>query len=174
MVNLSGCLQITLAAVLLSLITSSCGIEHRILSILETLERGNPHLGRDYSSILRNLPLLTFKAVQLVDISKCHKLDLESTIELFSKSFQCLKILKAAYLLNFGPSILCQLLQKCPSVSEVDLTADKCPLKQPFNNMDIVPAGWIESLPCRSVHIASNISRITLEGRSDISGEFSM
>lgn len=128
-------------------------------------------------------PVLTFEAVQVVDVSNCPMLHLEAAIEFFSKSFPSLTTLKAAYILTFRTMKLYQLLQRCPLLSDIDLTVDSTP---------VIPAkvSVISSFPAVMLQIStspndetcpdvpvfhfsrqlSNITKLILEGRTDIYG----
>jgi hypothetical protein len=188
-VNLSGCPQITLAIMLLSLLPSSHAVEpalrnivKQISLILESLEEGDKCL-----NLLCLLPMSSFEAVQEVDISKCPKLHLEAAIMCFSMSFPSLRTLKAAYLLNVKATILHQLVQNFPLLCEVDLSSDTSPLipaqvsvvssspaitLSPSNQFFRVvddPVNVTSSK--RSGLSLSNITKLTLEGRSDLCGE---
>ncbi|XP_004305356.1 PREDICTED: BTB/POZ domain-containing protein FBL11-like [Fragaria vesca subsp. vesca] len=127
-VNLSSCPQITSLMILLSVLPSS----HNIGSTLRSIEQSPikfDRLRRDQCSLLlRSLPILSFEAVQEVDISKCPRLQLDTAIECFCTSFPSLRTLKAAFLLNFNIETLSHLVRKCPMVYEVDLTTDTSPI----------------------------------------------
>lgn len=130
-----------------------------------------------------SFPVLTFEAVQVVDVSNCPMLHLEAAVECFSKSFPSLTTLKAAYILNFRTMELYQLLQRCPLLSDIDLTVDSTP---------VIPAkvSVISSFPAVALPIStssndetcsdvpafhfsrklSNITKFILEGRTDVYG----
>lgn len=187
-VNLSGCPQITLAIMLLSVLPSSHAMEpasgnivKQISLILESLKEGDQCLN------VPSLPMVSFEAVQEVDISKCPKLHLEAAIMCFSMSFPSIRTLKAAYLLNVKTTILHQLVQKCPLLCEVDLTIDISPLipaqvsvvssspavtLSPSNmSFSVVDNPVDVTSSKRSGLSSSNITKLTLEGRSDLCGE---
>ncbi|XP_018839777.1 BTB/POZ domain-containing protein FBL11 isoform X8 [Juglans regia] len=184
-VNLAGCPQITLATLLLSVLPLSYSMDptlrKSIKQILISLERRE----RDQSPIPQGLlPMLSFEAVQEIDISKCPRLHLEAAITCISKSFPSLRTLKAAYLLNFKTTALHQLVHKCPLLREVDLTMDISPLipaqvsvvssslaiTSPLSNKSLSvgddPAD-VMSLKKSGLSLP-NITKLTLEGRSDI------
>lgn len=188
-VNLSGCPQITLAIMLLSVLPSSHSMEpalrnivKHISLILESLEEGDRcHI------LLCLLPMSSFEAVEEVDISKCSKLHLEAAIMCFSMSFPSIRTLKAAYLLNIKTTILHQLVQKCPLLCEVDLTIDISPLipaqvsvvssspaitLSPSNKSFSVVDNLVDVISSKRSGLSlSNITKLTLEGRSDLCGE---
>ncbi|KAK4834351.1 hypothetical protein QYF36_021203 [Acer negundo] len=182
-VNLSGCPQITSAILLLSLLHPSHSMDpasrkviKQSLINLERLDEGRISLSLP--------PTLSFEAVQEVNISKCPRIHLKAAIECFSKSFPSLRTIKAAYLLNFKTITFCKLVQKCPLVCEVDLTVDPSPviltqisvlssspsLVPPVSNNSFIVGD--NSLDMTSVYHSrpslSNITKLTLEGRSEI------
>lgn len=169
-VNLSGCPQITTAG--LQQFVRKSGVD------------GDHFISRQLQ------PILTFDAVQHVDISKCHRLDIGAAIQCFSKLFPYLRVLRAAYLLNFKAKMLYQLVNKCPLVCEIDLTEEISPLipleahvmslnpetnssSRLINDIDSVQGGSMVLIsPYHSGYSSSNITKLTLEGRSDVFGKF--
>lgn len=132
------------------------------------------------------LPTLSFEAVQELDISGCLKLPLEDAIDCFSNSFPFLRKVKAAYLLNFKMTTLYRLIQKCSLVSEVDITVDMNPLISSQLSVISSSSAVISMAPNRAYFVGdkfsttsfyhlgpslSNITKLTLEGRSDVCGE---
>ncbi|KAJ9181420.1 hypothetical protein P3X46_009553 [Hevea brasiliensis] len=188
-VNLSGCPQITSVILLLSLLPSSYRVDlmlrKSIRQSLINLERLSTCRDQCGSGILHGLPsTLSFEAVEEVDISKCPRLHLESTIEIFFKSFPSLRKLRATHLLNFKTTTLHKLMLKCPLISEVDLTIDITPLIpaqvsvisssraiMPLVSSNSFSAGnnFLDMTSYHSQPSVSTITRLILEGRSDIS-----
>uniref|UniRef100_A0A2P2LXB4 BTB/POZ domain-containing protein FBL11 isoform X5 n=1 Tax=Rhizophora mucronata TaxID=61149 RepID=A0A2P2LXB4_RHIMU len=183
-VDLSGCPQITSAILLLSMFPPSHCMD---LNLWKTIKLSliNPEdFSRDHARISQILqPTLSFEAVERLDISKCWMLHLDAAIELFSKSFPSLRRLKAAYFLNFNIATLCKLVQKCPLLSEVDMTVDITPLIP--SEVSVVSCSTAIMAPVskksfsvgnnsldvtfyHSGALLSNITRLVLEGRSDI------
>lgn len=177
-VNLSSCPQITSAILFLSILPSLYSTEPTLRNTITELPFYLEHFDRDHSPLSQGfLPTMSFEAVQEVDISKCQRLHLESAIECFSVSFPSLKTLKAAYLLNFDISLLHLLVEKCPMVCEVDLRTDISPVEQ-LPNATPNPAKMTKVLNyssgravCMSNQPKSNITKLVLEGRSDLRGE---
>lgn len=131
----------------------------------------------------RALPILSFEAVKEVDISKCQGLDYKVAVKCFSKSFPSLRKLRVAYLLNINVSTMLKLLQNFRQLTEVDLTVDFAPTitRQAsvfYSSSDLAQTPPTISLTPGSNSFdsvqgqcsLSNITRLTLEGRSDISG----
>lgn len=191
--NLSGCPQITSVILLLSLLPNSYCVDFMlrksIRQSLINLERLSANRDQCGSGILHGLPpILSFEGVEEVDISKCPRLHLESTIEIFLKSFPSLRKLRATHLLNFKTTTLHKLMLKCPRISEVDLTIDITPLipaqvsvissspviVPPLTNKScFVGNNFLGMASYHSQPSVSNITRLILEGRSDISGKIS-
>ncbi|KAG5582722.1 hypothetical protein H5410_053349 [Solanum commersonii] len=179
--DLSGCPQINLPLLLLNMLPSSNNLDKLLMKKLNQLSlKLERHM--DISRISwETFPVLTFEAVQVVDVSNCPMLHLEAAIEFFSKSFPSLTTLKAAYILTFRTMKLYQLLQRCPLLSDIDLTVDSTP---------VIPAkvSVISSFPAAMLQIStspndeicpdvpafhfsrqlSNITKLILEGRTDI------
>uniref|UniRef100_A0A2N9IEU6 BACK domain-containing protein n=1 Tax=Fagus sylvatica TaxID=28930 RepID=A0A2N9IEU6_FAGSY len=183
-VNLSGCPQITLAILLLSLLPSSYSIDLTLRKSIKHISMNFERLERDQCPISQGLPMLSFEAVQEVDISKCPRLHLEAAITCFSKSFPSIRTFNAAYILNFKTATLHELVQKCPLLCEVDLTIDISPLIPAQVSVVSSSAAITPLLSNKSVSVRenpgdvilskksglllSNITKLTLEGRSDL------
>lgn len=175
--NLSSCIQITSAMLLLSLLPSTYSTDSKlrknIKQLLVKLESVDRYLNPVSHGLL---PMLSFKAVEEVNISKCGRLHLQASIECFSMSFPSLKILKAAYLLDFNIKTLRLLVQKCPTIREVDLTLDTSPVisEQVSHNFVVTgdkPVAVDKSSIYKSHLMLSNITKLILEGRSELCGE---
>lgn len=181
-VDLSGCPQIR-PILLLSLLPPLYSRD-----ILERKKFKRPLLKLQYLNV-DQLPTLTFEAVEEVDISNCPMLDLEDALKCFSKSFPSLRKLRAVNYVDFGTEKLICLLARFPLLCNIDLTVDVSPLipakvsvvsshpalfplgSREFPSDDHCP--WDASLSNVSRPKLSNITTLTLQGRSDISGEIS-
>lgn len=173
-VNLSSCPQITMPVLLSSVLPSLCDVEPILRKNISLLSLNAGIFDGNHKPLSqRSFPTLSFESVQEVDISKCQRLHLENAIECFSMSFPSLKTLRAAYLLNFDISMLHHLVKKCPKVYEVDLSTDISPIEQ-FPIVTPSPANitrvWNDSVYTPNCP-QSNITKLTLEGRSDLRGE---
>lgn len=186
-VDISGCPQITVELLLLSVIPCSYIMDSKLRKSIEKSLINLKHLDRKQYAISPGLlPILTFEAVQDVDISKCSRLHFEAAIECFCKSFPALRTLRAAYLLNIKMTSLRQLV-KCSLLSEVDLTVDVSPVIPMqvsiiSSSQTITPkisTTFVQSenyiLDATSFSLSgsllSNITNLTLEGRTDVSGK---
>ena len=172
--DISSCPQITSAILLLSLLPSSNCTDSMLRRSIKQLLTKLKILDRDPYSIPHILyPMLSFEAVEEVNISKCWRLQLHAAIECFSTSFPSLKRLKAAYLLNFNTTILRQLVLKCPMICEVDLTVDISPIISDISNNSLtfgVSPVDISPLSISKPRV-SNITKLVLEGRMELRGE---
>lgn len=183
--DLSGCPQMKPAILLLSLLPSSYSMDPLLRKSITKFSINHEGLHGDKYQIQWGLPLImTFEAVQEVDISSCPMLNLEAAIECFCKSFPSLRILKAAYFLNFRTKKLSQLVQRCPLLCDIDLTVDVSPVILTQVSIlsaypAIVPhmptvsysAPLAASLSSMSRLQPSNIAKLTLEGRIDVTGK---
>ncbi|KAL0426519.1 UNVERIFIED_CONTAM: BTB/POZ domain-containing protein FBL11 [Sesamum latifolium] len=129
--------------------------------------------------------VLTFEAVQELDVSNCPSLFLESAINCFCKSFPSLRTLRAAYFSNSKTNELGQWVQKFPLLTNIDLTLDITPvipakvsiiasssvpsLEPSTASSDIYNCQSATSLSYISRPLPSNVIQLTLEGRTDIS-----
>ncbi|KAK9755348.1 hypothetical protein RND81_01G019000 [Saponaria officinalis] len=167
--DLSGCPQMTSVAVLLSLFHESDGP-----LMLNAMRNTNIEL--EYSNWLSHFPILSFKAMAEVDITKCSQLDVGIVLEYFKKSFPFLTTIRMAYFLDFETNKFCDLLSNS-TVCEVDLTVDISPLLS--SNVSVLYCesesrsmqNRYFSMPSRRRPrpTLSHISKLTLEGRTDFS-----
>ncbi|XP_010505180.1 PREDICTED: BTB/POZ domain-containing protein FBL11-like isoform X7 [Camelina sativa] len=158
--DLSGCRQLNEASLLLSVLPNSYFSNLRWRKSLKSFlknpeddERNREHLS--YGT----LPILSFESLKEIDMSKCQRLNYKFVIKCFSKSFPSLRKLRAAYLLNIKVFTVLELLQNFRQLTEVDLTVDIAP---------IIPVQASLFYSGRGHCSLSNITRLTLEGRSDI------
>lgn len=177
------------AILLLSLLPSSYCMDPLLRKGITKSSNKQAGLRGDKFRIQWGLPLImTFEAVQKVDISGCPMLNLEAAIECFCRSFPSLRILKAAYFLNFKTEKLNELVQRCPSLCDVDLTVDVSPvILTQVSTLSSYPV-IVPHLPSTISYHApnypsatsvlsmprsflSNISKLTLEGRIDVTGK---
>lgn len=183
--DISGCPQITTEVFLLSLLPSSS--KHSMLKKVidkSSINHVNNSVG---FQITRELgQMLNYEAVQELDISNCPSFSLELAIDCFCQLFPSLQTLKAAYLLNFNSKRLCQLMQKFPLLTNIDLTLDISPVipaqvsitasssvlapEKSTASSFIYNCHSTASLRYMSPPLLSNIKQLTLEGRTDISG----
>ncbi|XP_065857051.1 BTB/POZ domain-containing protein FBL11-like isoform X2 [Euphorbia lathyris] len=180
-VNISGCPQVTSDILFLSLLRPEYYVDSTQRNIIQQslITFDLPSMLQIPSGDLYGLsPSLSFEAVEEVDISKCPRLRLKSSIELFSKSFPSLRKLIASYLLNFMSTNVFILIQKCPLISEIDIAVDVTPLIPEhvtvvctsvisvswLGGNDVFDTGFFSPRTC-----LSRITRLILEGRSDVS-----
>ncbi|KAK6126316.1 hypothetical protein DH2020_039961 [Rehmannia glutinosa] len=184
-VDVSGCPQLTTGLFLLSMLPSS-DTDLILRKIIKKSSINHANSIGDGLQISQGLgQMLTFEAVQELDISNCPSLSLESAVDCFSKSFPSLRSLRAAYFLCFKTKKLCQLVQKLPLLSNIDLTLDINPVipaqvsitasssvltpQRSTESFGIYNCHSASSLSYTSRPLLSNIMKLTLEGRTDIS-----
>lgn len=177
--DLSGCPQIR--DILLASLLPSSYIEDMVLRKNVKHQSLNlQHLNGEHKLISRDLlQTLIFESVQEVDISNCPMLDLEDSIQCFSKSFPSLRKLKAVHYIGFNTKRLHHLIKSSPMLSEVDLTVDISPVlpsRVSIISSSVVHAPRRSTSLCNTAEMSlmagarsSNITRLTLEGRVDIS-----
>lgn len=182
--DLSGCPQFSPALLLLSVLHSSHSMDlilkKKIKQQLLTFE--DP-IGPNFEISWQIFPILTFEGVQEVDISNCQMPLLKPVVECFSRSFPSLKTLKAANYLKLPTAMLYQLVQRCRLLNDVDLSVDISPIipakvSIKFSHPDVAPQRSRRITPMDAVSFSynlglqlSNITNLTLEGRTDISGK---
>lgn len=186
-VDLSNCPQITSAILLLSLIPSSYLTDPMQKKNIEEFFINSGHPIKEKCAFQHKLfETFIFEAVKEVDISKCRRLPIEHAVDCFSKSFPSLRTLKAAHLLNTRTTTFLQLLEKCSLVNEVDLTVDVTPLipasvtvlssspaviTQALDNTYSLNYKAMETMSFHDSRPSlSNVTKLTLEGRTDVSG----
>ncbi|XP_020549701.1 BTB/POZ domain-containing protein FBL11 isoform X1 [Sesamum indicum] len=184
-VDVSGCPQITAGLCLLSVLPS-CDADRILSKIIKKSSANHANSLRDGFRLSLALgQVLTFEAVQELDISNCPSLFLESAINCFCKSFPSLRTLRAAYFSNFKTRQLGQWVQKFPLLTNIDLTLDITPvipakisiiasssvpsLEPSTASSDIYNCQSATSLSYTSRPLPSNVIKLTLEGRIDIS-----
>ncbi|KAF5750489.1 BTB/POZ domain-containing protein FBL11 [Tripterygium wilfordii] len=174
-VDVSGCPQLSSEFLILSLLPSSYSTDSTLRKSIGKSFLNIGRADRDQCQILPGLPpILSFEAVQEVDMSKCPRLHLEPAIEYISLSFPSLRTLKAAYISNFKTSTLLKLMHKCPQINEVDLTVDASPVIPTqvsvlsSSSLAIVPTISNRSSIFRLETTPSTITKLTLQGRSNI------
>ncbi|XP_074269047.1 BTB/POZ domain-containing protein FBL11-like isoform X2 [Silene latifolia] len=167
--DLSGCPQITTLILLLSLLRPSDGP-----LLLDAIRTSNIDL--EYPKWLSLFPILSFEAMAEVDISKCSLLHLGAAVDCFKKSFPLLRTIRMAQFLDFETIMLCNLVENS-TIREVDLTVDVSPLLP--SKVSVLHSESV-SRPTKKRYYnisphrepkpwPSNISKLTLEGRTDFS-----
>ncbi|KAG8374153.1 hypothetical protein BUALT_Bualt11G0101200 [Buddleja alternifolia] len=182
--DVSGCPQITLGVFLLSVLPSwSADSMLRNIINKSPINHASTHMG-DFQISQALGQILTFEAVQELDISNCPSFSLDSAMDCFHKSFPSLRTLRAAYFLNFKTKWLCELVQRFPLLTNIDLTLDVNPvipgqvsitssssvltLKKSTTSSDLYNCHSAPSSSDVSRSLISSITKLTLEGRTDI------
>ncbi|KAG2285469.1 hypothetical protein Bca52824_045073 [Brassica carinata] len=180
--DLSGCTQLNKAILLLSVLPETYFTNPMWRKSLKSFLKNPDDDARNQEQLSQTtLPISSFETVQEVDISKCQRLDYIATIKCISKSFPSLRKLRAAYLLNIKVSTMLELLQSFGNLTEVDLTVDFVPIIPCQASVFYASPGLAQTPPIISLTCGSNsfdhgqvqrslssITRLTLEGRSDL------
>ncbi|KAG2309184.1 hypothetical protein Bca52824_028932 [Brassica carinata] len=180
--DLSGCTQLNEAILLLSVLPETYFTNPMWRKSLKSfLSNPEDDARNQEQSSQTTPPISSFEAVEEVDISKCQRLDYNVTIKCMSKSFPSLRKLRAAYLLNIKVSTMLELLQNFHKLTEVDLKVDIVPIIPCQASVFYASPGLAQTPPISSLtsgsHIfnsgqvhrsLSSITRLTLEGRSDL------
>jgi hypothetical protein len=137
-----------------------------------------------YNELGKKVKTLSFKNVSMVDLSKCPNVHCGAAIDWLKLAFPELRIFRASYCVPFQFEDLQYLLLICPWIKEVDLTIDTSIILPKYSIISSrfeVRRGVNRHLPSyyigsRSYEtpgnpIFSDISKLTLEGRNDITGK---
>ncbi|XP_042436539.1 BTB/POZ domain-containing protein FBL11-like isoform X1 [Zingiber officinale] len=182
---LSGCIHITTASILLALFPSDLEMtsKKRIMHAFTEADSGRMNNNVRLEKPIR---LFTFSSVREVDISKCPKLHIVATIKCLALAFPSLSILRASHCSQFKMEDLYFLIQNIPKLTEADISVDVSPLlpakvyivstnieEYRVSNTSSYAMLGDKSLfsvarPTLENPIMSNISKLTLEGRRDI------
>lgn len=185
---LSGCIHITAASILLALFSSDLEMtsKKRIMHAFTEADSGRMNNNVRLEKPLR---LFTFSNVREVDISKCPKLHIVATIKCLALAFPSLSILRASHCSQFKNEDLYFLIQNIPKLTEADISVDVSPLLpakvyvvstniEEYRVSNTSSYAMLEDKSLFSVArptlenpIMSNISKLTLEGRRDITGK---
>lgn len=185
---LSGCIHITAASILLSLFPSDLEMtsKKRIMHAFAEADSGRT---KDNVRLDKSLRLFAYSGVHEVDISKCPKLHIVATIKCLALAFPSLSILRASHCSQFKKEDLYFLMQNIPKLTEVDISVDVSPLLpakvyvvstniEEYRVSNTSSYVMLEEKSLFSVArptlenpIMSNISKLTLEGRRDITGK---
>ncbi|PSR98499.1 BTB/POZ domain-containing protein [Actinidia chinensis var. chinensis] len=183
--DLSGCPQINSMILLMAMLPCSYGTDLVMTKVKQSSISLEGIDGDKCQIAWPLLPTVSFEAVEEVYISNCPRLRLEAAIECFCKSFPSLRVLKAAHYLDFKMTKLRQLVRKCPLLAEVDLTVDVSPvipsqvaivssspaitLRASTASLEIDSYSSDASNLYMSRALLSNVTKLTLEGRVDVS-----
>ncbi|KAJ8479048.1 hypothetical protein OPV22_022775 [Ensete ventricosum] len=183
-ISLAGCIHITALFLFLVVLPSDLNMTDKkrmVLSELDNCTANNRYV------LGKSLMTMSYKSVREMDISKCPKLHFGSAVKWLLLAFPSLSIFRASYCSQFNIEDLYCLLQKFPMITEVDMTVDASPFLRAkvsvvsasidkYRVASNTPYAMLEenSLLLNVAKASlenpamSNISKLTLEGRSDI------
>lgn len=182
---LSGCTHLTVPFLFLAVLPEDLDMALKARTFRALIELGSH--GGDYNQILdKSLNILSFELVHEVNISNCPRVNFAAVINWLHMAFPSLKILKASHCLHFTMEDFLHLIKKCLLVDEVDLTIDVSPVTPTISVLSATTeeSRLSDGKPFRKLEkdisisnigkyslgepVISNISKLTLEGRTDI------
>jgi len=181
---LSGCPQITTAFLYISVLPTYLDVsfKRRIVSSYTQVDHQSFIL---YDELEKSAKTLLFRNVHMVDLSKCPNVHFGAAIDWLKLAFPELRILRALYCLSFQFDDLLYLLLRCPWIDEIDMAIDKSTItpRQSVVSSSSEVLGKLKKntrkyyISCPSYDrqpnlVFLNISRLTLEGRDDIDGNW--
>ncbi|KAF0893759.1 hypothetical protein E2562_029655 [Oryza meyeriana var. granulata] len=177
---LSGCPQITTEFLYISVLPTNLDA-----SFKKRMESSYAHV--DYRNIIlyneleKAVKTLSFGNLHTVDLSKCPNVHFSAAIDWLKLAFPELRIFRASFCLLFQFEDLLYLLLTCPSINEIDLTIDTSiiapehsVISSRFDVQGVMKLKLtrycIEDPSCDTTMKSyfSNISKLILEGRNDI------
>ncbi|WVZ67277.1 hypothetical protein U9M48_016380 [Paspalum notatum var. saurae] len=173
-IMLSGCPQITTAFLYISVLPTDLDVsfKRRIVTSYTKVDHQSSTL---YDELEEAVETLSFRNVHMVDLSKCPNVHFGAAVDWLKLAFPQLRIFRASHCLSFQFDDLLYLLLRCPWINEIDITIDTSTITPKHSivssSSDILrkvkpnPRYRIQYAPCDR---QLNISRLTLEGRSDI------
>ena len=179
---LSGCPQVTTAFLYISVLPTDLDVsfKRRIVSSYTQVDHRSFIL---YDELEKAAKTLSFKNVHMVDISKCPNVHFGAAIDWLKLFFPELRIFRVSHCLSFQFDDLLYLLLRCPWIDEIDMTVDTSTVTPKHSVVSsssevlskVKPNQKRYGIHCppydRQLNsIFLNISRLTLEGRSDIDG----
>lgn len=177
-IDLSGCIQITPYFLFLSLVSSSCNMDPSSRrGVFERLIEFEHPKWNCYPVSKELLSTMSFESVQELDVSKNPWPRVDAVIKCINMSFPSLKLLKATHCLNFQMKTLCDVVQNCPQIIEIDLTVDissVIPARVSVISASTEPYQGLENASYKMLKermLSSNLTKLTLEGRTDINGK---
>uniref|UniRef100_A0ACD5XA18 Uncharacterized protein n=1 Tax=Avena sativa TaxID=4498 RepID=A0ACD5XA18_AVESA len=171
-VVLSGCPQLTTEFLYISVLPSALDavFKRRVASLYSQVGSGS--FSR-YIELMKKAINVSFTNVRMVDLSKCPNVNFGAAIDWLKLVFPELRTFRASHCLQFQFEDLQYLLLRFPSIKEVDLSIDtsivlpKCSvISSRFEARREMNRNLYSY--CIFRPIFSKISKLTLEGRNDI------
>jgi hypothetical protein len=179
---LSGCPQVTTAFLYISVLPNdlSVSLKRRIVSSYTQVDHQTFVL---YEELEKATKTLSFKNVHMVDISKCPNVHFGAAIDWLKLGFPELRVFRVSHCLSFQFDDLLYLLMRCPWIDEIDMTIDTSTVTPRHSVISSSSEVLSKAKPNQKrygIHCPAydrqpnsvflNISRLTLEGRTDIDG----
>lgn len=182
-VVLSGCSQLSTEFLYISVLPTDLDavFKQRIISSYSQVDYRSFAL---YNELEKGVKTLSFRNVHTVDLSKCPNVHFGAAIDWLKLAFPELRTFRAAYCLQFQFQDLQYLFLRCPWIKEVDLAIDTSVVLPKYSVISSRFEVRREMNPNLSSYYMqsliyetpinpdfSNISKLTLEGRNDITDE---
>ncbi|XP_078434400.1 ubiquitin-protein ligase isoform X2 [Wolffia australiana] len=172
-IDLSSCVHLTDEILCLMLFPSEmekASKEGLMLGLGDHIQRSRNSLG----VLEKLLSKRTFESVLEFDLSKCWNLKSDTLISILGCSFPALQVLNLAYCSRFKVEDFFSLVQKCASLTNVDMTVDVSPIiptltsissssSDQYQSSSGIPYSAGQHLPAMC-----NIAKLTLAGRTDL------
>jgi hypothetical protein len=135
-----------------------------------------------YVELVKKAKTVSFRNVHMVDLSKCPNVHFGAAIDWLTLAFPELRTFRASHCLLFQFEDLQYLLLTCPWIKEVDLSIDLSIILPKYliisarfearSEMNRNMSSYYKQSPYRTpiYPVFSKVSKLTLEGRNDITG----
>ncbi|XP_047059594.1 BTB/POZ domain-containing protein FBL11-like [Lolium rigidum] len=176
---LSGCPQLTTEFLYISVLPTDLDaiFKRRLASSNSQGHSGSFSL---YVELVKKAKTVSFRNVHMVDLSKCPNVHFGAAIDWLTLAFPELRTFRASHCLLFQFEDLQYLLLTCPWIKEVDLSIDLSIILPKYliissrfearSEMNRNMSSYYKQSPYRTpiYPVFSKVSKLTLEGRNDI------
>ncbi|EMS61585.1 hypothetical protein TRIUR3_08581 [Triticum urartu] len=179
---LSGCPQLTTQFLYISALPTDLDAVFKRTIVSDV----NDGCFNHYNGLVKKAKTLSFRNVRIVDLSKCPNVHFGAAILWMKWAFPELRTFIASYCLLFQFEDLQYLLLRCPWINEINLSIDTSVILSKYSiissrsevrrdmNQNLSSYYMQSGLYGTSVNpVFSNISKLILEGRNDITDSFS-
>lgn len=179
---LAGCPQLTSEFLYVSVLPTDLDaiFKRRITSLYRKVDSGSFSL---YIEVMKKAKTVSYRNVHMVDLSKCPNVHFGAAIDWLKLAFPELRTFRASHCLLFQFEDLQLLLLQCPWIKEVDLSIDTSVILPKYSIIssrfearlemnNSMSSYYMQSRPYETPICSgfSEVSKLTLEGRNDITG----
>ncbi|KAM0849488.1 hypothetical protein ACQ4PT_053708 [Festuca glaucescens] len=176
---LSGCPQLTTEFLYISVLPTDLDaiFKRRLAS---SYSQGHSRSFSLYVELVKKAKTVSFRNVHMVDLSKCPNVHFGAAIDWLTLAFPELRTFRSSHCLLFQFEDLQYLLLTCPWIKEVDLSIDLSIILPKYliissrfeaqSEMNRNMSSYYKQSPYRTpiYPVFSKVSKLTLEGRNDI------